>query len=94
MNSPKFPGESEFERIARELCFLQFSPPVSSQENHSRGCLEKMPFFLAKKLCEKNVCEGRITMGSQNLRGLGAITMFSPPKNVQKQDICSKANRE
>jgi hypothetical protein len=30
MNSPKFPGESEFERIARELCFLQFSPPRKS----------------------------------------------------------------
>ena len=52
------------------------------------------PLYGLQKLWKKNVRRGRISMGSQNLRGLGAITMFSPPKNVQKQDLYSMAQRE
>ena len=59
MNSPKFPGESEFERIARELCFLQFSPPVSSQENQLPRVFRENAVFFGEKVVREKRLRGK-----------------------------------
>ena len=80
------------ERIATEFVFSAiFSLRFVVKKPIPRAFRHNAVFFGQKVVREKRLRE---TMGSQNLRGLEAITMFSPPKNVQKQDLYSKANRE
>jgi len=47
-----------------------------------------------KNLWEKTVRDARISRGSQNLRGLGAITTNWIKHLSQKQDMCATVNRE
>ena len=50
----------------------------------------KFAYFLR----EKKINRGRISRGSQNLRGYGAISQFYERNNSQKQDLYSKAMGE
>ena len=87
--SPKFPGESKNEIISEVCCKLQFYETKTSAEKKQK---KKFAYFLKKtkkKGREKKIRKGRISRGSQNFRGYGAISQFYERNYSQIQDICS-----
>jgi hypothetical protein len=54
----------------------------------------KLPKIMAKKMCDKKVRSGGISISSQNFRAVVAIAMKATKNFSQKQDLYSKAKRE
>ena len=75
----KSSGESKYERIGRETCFLLFCNKHFSKFPPA-GDFGEMPYFSDKNVGRKSVRKGRISMGSRNLGGCEAITMFCNKK--------------
>ena len=88
--SPKLPGESKNEIISEAVSKLQFYGTNCSASSEKK---RKFAYFLKKTkktVKGKKINRGRISRGSQNLRGYGAISQFYGRNNSQIQDLYSK----